>query len=571
MSILTEGFTSLFNSPNVKKNVQAEDEIGPERKELSLALDDKELIHLKQSWEKDWNGSDAQKQITNKGDENTNYWKGVQFDSALYSDNKRPLQDNAIFEAIETFLPQATAKNPEPTVRHVGSGVVEDPLSQGVKDVLAYFADTGSLKLKIKDGTRNWILRYVGIWKIGFNTETRQLETYVVDPKKLVLDPEGKIVNGQYEGECIGERKKDTASFLTGLFPKHKEYFKKVVDGKMGTKVDYIEWWTDEYVFWTHKDKVLDKARNFYFNYSQEEKYIDELGNERTKKLSPINHFKSPKKPYAFLVVHSTGAMPCDDTNEMDQALTLQDATNKRIRQIDKNADNANAGAIVSGDNFTKEQAAEVGEALRKGNTVWVPNGDVNTAYRRDVGRDLPAYVYNSLVDYRNRLADIFGIRGSTAGNLQGENTVRGKILAKQSDSSRMGSGVTEYIEQSADFIYNYWTQMMFVFFTDQDFIDILGQERGMSVYQELFTNRQSVLVSVKEGSLIPQDELTQRNEAVDLFNAGALDPLTLFERLRFPNPEESARKLMEFKNPGAVMPQEQAVAPEAPQLPLIN
>lgn len=569
MSILTEGFTSLFKSPNVKGNdARAEESVGEERKELTLSLSDSELIQLKKSWEKDWNNSDPQKQIITRGDENKNYWKGKQFDPALYDNGKRPLQDNAVFEAVETFLPQATAKNPEPIVRHVGAGVIEDPLSQGIKDTLAFFADTNSLKLKIKDGTRNWILRYVGVWKIGFNTETRQLETYVIDPKKLILDPEAHISDGQYNGEVIGERKKDTASYLVGLFPKQKEYITKIVDGKMGTKVEYTEWWTDEYVFWTHKDTVLDKAKNFYFNYAKEEKYIDELGNERNRKLSPINHFVSPKKPFAFLVVHSTGEMPCDDTNEMDQALTLQDTINKRIRQIDKNADDANAGAIVSGDAFTKEQAAEVGEALRKGNTVWVPTGDVNSAYRRDVGRDLPVYVYNSLVDYRNRLADIFGIRGSTAGNLEEVNTVRGKILAKQSDTSRMGSGVTEYIEQSADYIYNYWVQMMFVFFTPDDFAQVLGKEKGAMVYQELFSNRQRVLVSVKEGSLIPQDELTQRNEAVDLFNAGALDPLTLFERLRFPNPEESARKLVQFRvDPQGYLGQPQGV----PQLPVIN
>lgn len=572
MGILTEGFTSLFQSPNVKDtNATQSETIGTERRELSLTLDDQELLQLKHSWEKDWTGSKAQKQIYNKGDENTQYWKGIQFESVLY-ENGRPLQDNAIFEAVETFLPQATAKNPEPIVRHVGMGVVEDELSKGLKDAIAYNADISAFKLKIKDGTRNWILRYVGIWKIGFNTETRQLETYVIDPTKIILDPEGSISQGQYQGAFIGERKKDTASYLVGLFPAKKEYIEKIVDKKMGTKVEYTEWWTDNYVFWTHKDEVLDKAQNFYYSYGREEKYTDELGNERTRKLSPLNHFASPKKPYAFLTVHSTGVMPCDDTNEMDQALTLQDTINKRIRQLDKNADNTNGGAIVSGDHFTKEQAADVGEALRKGNTVWVPSGDVNQAYKRDVGRDLPPYMYNSLVDYRNRLADIFGIRGSTAGNLEDVNTVRGKILARQTDSTRMGSGVTEYIEQSADYIYNYWVQIMYVFYTPEDFATILGQEKGAFVYNALFQDERKVLISVKEGSLIPQDELTQRNEAVDLFNAGALDPLTLFERLRFPNPEESARKLIEYKNPQAAQPMPQAAPQEVPmpELPVI-
>ena len=54
--------------------------------------------------------------------------------------------------------------------------------------------------------------------------------------------------------------------------------------------------------------------------------------------------------------------------------------------------------------------------------------------------------------------------------------------------------------------------------------------------------------VSVKEGSLIPKDDLTKRNEAIDLWSAGALDPITLFERLDDPNPYETAKKLFLWK-----------------------
>ncbi|MEK7091755.1 MAG: hypothetical protein AAB900_02080, partial [Patescibacteria group bacterium] len=69
-------------------------------------------------------------------------------------------------------------------------------------------------------------------------------------------------------------------------------------------------------------------------------------------------------------------------------------------------------------------------------------------------------------------------------------------------------------------------------------------------------------IVSVKEGSLIPKDRLTERNEAIDLWGAQAIDPLTLAERLEDPNPQEFTKRLVLWKlNP---MMYAQLYAPEA-------
>ena len=78
--------------------------------------------------------------------------------------------------------------------------------------------------------------------------------------------------------------------------------------------------------------------------------------------------------------------------------------------------------------------------------------------------------------------------------------------------------------------------------------------------------------MSVKEGSLIPKDRLTLRNEAIDLWTAGAIDPLTLAERLEVPNPQEYVKRLVMWKtNPLSLVPelaQQQVVAqPQESQL----
>lgn len=57
------------------------------------------------------------------------------------------------------------------------------------------------------------------------------------------------------------------------------------------------------------------------------------------------------------------------------------------------------------------------------------------------------------------------------------------------------------------------------------------------------------LLVSVKDGSLIPKDPLTEANQAVDLYEAGALDLLTLLEKLDIENAKEVATRTMLFKS----------------------
>ena len=157
--------------------------------------------------------------------------------------------------------------------------------------------------------------------------------------------------------------------------------------------------------------------------------------------------------------------------------------------------------------------------------------------------------MFNQLVDTRNELRGIFGIQGSTPQGIEGDKTVRGKIITRGQDTSRIGGGIAEYLEQFYDQIYNWMVQMMYVYYDEDHSASVLGNEgaREMITIRNTDLNRK-LTVSVKEGSLIPTDALTKRNEAVDLWSAGALDPITLFERLEFPNPREAAEKLIKFR-----------------------
>lgn len=552
MSLL-DGYNSLSEDTNKVNSEKAGDDSALVS-ELSLDMEDEDLIELKNQWLKNWN--DYKKELEKKQDKNEEYWLGKQF-----NEKEGPV-DNLIFESLETFLPMATQPKPEPLVEAENSEAGRE-IANNVRKMLIYQADRLSLNLKLKQTARYWALYFLGAVKIGWSDADDDMKIYASRPQKLILDKDAVIEDGWYVGEYIGEEKTEIASELAAKFPEKADYIKKKVKEKMASKVTYQEWWHDNYVFWTCDNEVLSKAKNPHWNYDTEEEQpvtdpetggvaIDpETGEQLTETVTVPgrNHFTSPRKPFVFLSVFSLGKHPHDDTNLISQNISLQDLINKRIRQIDKNADNTNGGVVVSGDFFTKEQAEMASESLRKGKAIWVPTGDVNAAIKRDAPTALPNFIYESLVDSRNELRNIFGTRGSTPQGTMNEQTVRGKLAIKGQDSDRTGGGISVYLEQVTDNIFNWMVQMMYVYYDEAHTGVVLGQEQAsehIAIQSSQLTEK--LMVSVKEGSMIPKDPLTKRNEAIDLWGQGALDPVTLFDRLEFPNPREAAKNLYLWK-----------------------
>ena len=67
--------------------------------------------------------------------------------------------------------------------------------------------------------------------------------------------------------------------------------------------------------------------------------------------------------------------------------------------------------------------------------------------------------------------------------------------------TDRIGGGLSEYLEQMADGIYNWFVQLLYVY--DERY------NRGDK------TEKPEVRVSVKEGSLLPKDSTTIANQAM--------------------------------------------------------
>lgn len=565
---ILDGWLSLGRDINRAKDGEKENQegvVGEKMSSLTLDIDDAELIQLKKKWEQAWEG--PSKDLQKRQERAEKYWRGKPKsleETALSFLDERPVADNLIFEAVETFLPIVTRQNPEPVVF---SDETQDSnsLAEKTRKVLISLADSGHLKLKVQDMVRHWSLYFLGAMKFGWSEREGEIDFKVVRPQRLVLDDEATVSpSGEYLGKYIGEVRDDSAEDLVSRFPEHEAFIREKVSGKMGTRIRYTEWWTDEMLFYTLGDKVLAKSRNPHWNYEEEVPQMDEYGVETVRKIAGWNHFKYPKKPYVFLTVFGLGLHPYDEVSIIEQNMSLQDMVVKRLEQIDRNADMTNGGIVVSGaaSGLSKEEAAQASEALKSGGTIYV-TGDAGSAVMRQTGTPMPSFVYDSLIDYRNELRSVFGVRASTAEGVVSTDTVRGKILAKSQDESRMAI-VASRIEQVADTVFNWMVQLMCVYYDEPHLASYVGDEKTQEFVRVSRGDfRGKLVVSVKEGSMVPKDPLTKRNEAIDLWSANALDPVTLFERLDFPNPRDAAMKLYTWQsNPGALFPGAAAVPP---------
>ena len=514
---------------------------------LDLSMSDEELLKLASHTEAEYSG--YEKDIETRTKANKTYYKGTQYKGSQYATDF-PIAGNHIFEAEETFLPAALAKNPEPVVWSDNSteGAAQ---ASDVKTMLQYHADTLVLRRKLNRMTRQWTIYLLGVLKHGWDSEINDIKTETRDPRNFIFSKDGFVDEyGDFRGSLLGERNTCTAARLAELFPKQEAFITVMVSGLMGTMVTYTDWWNDKYTFTTFKEKVLDKTRNPYFNYDREEDDEDVDGNPITVKTPGSNHFAKPKMPYTFLSVFSLGEQPHDETGLIEQNIPNQNRITKRENQIDANFDRSNNSIGLSGQNFNEETAKQAATAMQKGNPVLIPaGGPVNEAIARFPAPDVPAGMFNQLDRDINGLRTIFGTQGITASQPDEDQTARGMILNQQYDNTRIGGGIGDALEQVADNTFNWWTQMYYVFYDDDHYAAILGQMKAVEYVQ--FKNadlKRRMVVSVAPNSMKPKDEVSQANEALSLYDKGAIDPKTLLTILDFPDAQKTAEQAVLWK-----------------------
>ena len=506
---------------------------------LTLDLSDEELLKLSKKWTAKYAG--YEESLKRRQEANKTYYLGKQKEGSQWATTDgQPISANLLFEAEETFLPQALKKNPDPVV-FCDDTTEGEALAIDVKTMLQYHADTLVLRRMLNRVVRHWSIYFIGVMKHGWNSTIEEIKSEVINPKNLVLDPEGFVDEyADYEG-YLGERKTITADKLIEMFPNHKGYITIMVDGKLGTDVIYTEWWTDEYCFYTFKEIILDKSRNPHFNHATTEAVVDEMGEEVKQEKKGHNHFAIPKKPYTFLSIFSLGEQPHDVTNLIEQNIPNQRRVSRRTEQIDYNLSRQNNSTVFSENNFTQETAKQAATAMSKGHPILVPAGaPIAEAIHKIDMSPVPPGFFQALEQDKTDLRTIFGTEGLSSQDVQRGELATNLVMNEQHDSSRIGGGIGDALEQFCDNVFNWWVQLYYVYYDVQHVAQIMGQMKAVE-YTGLQAQNfdRKIVVSVSPNSMRPRDEVSIANEASQLFQAGLLDPKTFFTRINFPDAQK--------------------------------
>jgi len=510
---------------------------------LDLPMSDEELLRLRDDWENTYAPYEGKyKEVPKR---NLRSYLGRDKSGRLIGEEEGGAA-NLQFEAEETFLPAALAQNPDPLVWSDNKPGGQE-LSDTVKVMLQFHAQQLLLRRKLEVMARQWSIYHLGVLKAGWN---KQIKDVTIDNRKIqdfIFDPDGYVdVYGDFSS-WLGERITVTAERLIELFPKHKEYIEHTVSVedkvKLGTKVTYTEWWNDDYCFSTYKKIVLDKHKNENFNYDEGEQEPDPL----TGQVPPPkpNHFAIPKKPYIFLSVFSLQEQPHDITGLIEQNIPNQQKISRRTEQIDEGVSAANNGLLLSEDNFNQETGKQAVNAIRtKTGFILVPSGKpLGEAVARLQAPSFPDSAFKDLDNSERHLLESWGVQGIASQEQKPDETARGMILNQGRDTSRIGGGISDILEQSvAKSCYDWLVQLYCVNYDQKHFAAVMGT--GASVQYVEFESADmthQLVIGVAANSMMPKDETAIANQAISLFGSGAIGPKTLLERLNFPDADDAA------------------------------
>jgi hypothetical protein len=271
--------------------------------------------------------------------------------------------------------------------------------------------------------------------------------------------------------------------------------------------------------------------------------------------------------------------MVYSDTSFIEQSVSIQDGINQRKRQISDNADNANGILAGSADGVSKDEFAKLNNG--EPNVKVFLNGGVNidNVLRRIPGEQLQPYVFNDMIHSEGAVDDIWGTHTITRGAQGADEPATSKVLQQRQDYGRIDDIVKAYEDFNEQY-YQACFQMMLIHFDNEhvySFEDeddlVVSRDEIITAYSKQIKTEQNEItgqeetvqegdfrppvIMVKRGSTLPTDDMARRSEALELWGAGGIDPISLYEKLDWPNARDAALRLLQWQqNPMALFPE---------------
>lgn len=498
----------------------------------TMKMEDRELLPIANAWEKESSRYHAELEKVWKPNES--YYYGNQTNMDMIPSDMSNTVQNQIFMGVETVVPIMTATPPQFIVEPPEESDQSVKYANATQKVLGILYETKNVRTVGEMLCRHMLIYRFGCWKPFWNEEENDVDVKYVRPKRLYFP---KVTT---ELPYMMELVDITAGAFIKKFGEDK--FKTFLTDK-GLRIPneeiqkvsgiYTIWeiTTPDMTFWKSGTTIIDKKENPDFDFKNKDK----------------NHFKNPKISYIIASCFRLGNEPIGETDLITQTIPIQDEINVATRLIINNATKTgNSQWYVDASVMSEEEANT--KITNSPGLIIYGNGVANqNLMRREAPLPLPTYIENLKFSSEKAFDNIFGTHSTTRGERQAEETLGGRMLLKQADIGRIDLQVREY-ERCVAELGNWFVQLMKLNYTTKKTFRSYGESGLNFVDFEPYMAESGIRIIIKAGTTLPTDEITKRNEAIQLWSLQAIDPITLYERLKFPNPEESAQKLQAWK-----------------------
>lgn len=287
-------------------------------------------------------------------------------------------------------------------------------------------------------------------------------------------------------------------------------------------------------------DKVVTGVKELFGMEAQTE--LEAKQKAATDTFTPVeNYFKCPAIPLVQFETYRMAGQKYS-ISAMKLSIPTIDNLNKKKAALAVNADTLAEPTIYYNGAFMSE---EDGKKLvkRSDKPIRIP-GKANNRGIRDIvmevqGQPLPPQFMNDMQDDKNMLDNLWGHHEVSKGAADPNNQTKGGIIALQEADQTPVRYLVRSLEGTLTKLFGWVVQIRKVnkknvqagSVEDQQFLDYANVNEHIQVF-------------VKSGSMMPVSREQQRADAMEMFLKGAMDPLTLFERLNDPDPEKSAQRL---------------------------
>lgn len=517
---------------------------------LNILPSDDELVTKINNWLAETR--DYHDQLLKKQKKAEEYYLGNQTKRDRIPGHLSDFVQNRIFESVETIVPIITSRPAEFLVKSPDASELGIQRAKKVQMTLANKYQDLVVPQKLEDASRSALLYRFGALKFFWDADIDDVGVKYVRPQRIYLPNYG----GRFVQDCPYLIEK-----VDMTYQEVKDFFGDDVANDLVTmqqtsnngeeiNLEARVWtinevWTNWWRAWKYESKILKKEQNPYFDFA-----------EGSKK----NHWKYPLKPYILLAPFSLGKGPIPEASVVEQAIPIQDGINSITRIIiNHSAKMGNGAWLVDSATMTKEEADQI---RNEAGIIIYGNGVANSNnIRRDAPPPLPNYMFELWNGLTRSLDNLFGIHSTTRGEREGRETAKGRTLLKAADLGRLDYIVRE-IDRAVKELGDGLVQMMKMFYTDARKIKMLGDTGDFEVFEmggEDIEDGAEILV--RSGSTLPTDEVSEADQALTLWQQGAIDPISLYEKLKFPDPMKAAERLMKWKM-GTLIPVEQPVPP---------